>query len=376
MRSGFCLLERWVKANGGACGGGDVVGFREVAGELDLLSMPLKALREALRSWEVVDAAWVEGLYERKEAAGADAHMVAYKVGRRYDLGEGVDPSSIALHGRGSEQRMAIADSGNTCVYILNVESGERVATVVGSEGDGPGQFRFPTGVAFSSTGELYVSDPGFELIFVFDREGRYVRAFGGYGQGEGQFSSPSGLCFTADGNLVVADCDNHQVQIVREDGTFVRAFGSFGGEDGQFDSLFDVSVGPDGSIAVLDECDRVQIFDGEGRFVRSFGSQGDGPGQFKNACGVAHGAGGEIIVTDCVRKDVQMFSREGGLVQIIGAEGDSKVAWHEKPCGVAVDAEGVVAVVDALPGESLGFFFHGDYDAKIPRVVLLSPSW
>jgi len=342
--------------------GGDYAGFREIAGELDLLSMPLKALRETIGTSQNVDAEWVEGMFDRKEAAGDNAYEVEYKVGRRYDLGEGVHATLIALHGKGSEQRMAVADVENKCIFIMNVESGERVATV-GSEGRGPGQFENLTGVAFSATGELYVSDVDLHRISVLDHEGRYVRCFGEVGRGEGQFNCPEGLCFTADGNLVVADVWNHRVQIVREDGTFVRSFGSLGSEDGQFDCPFDVSVGPDGSIAVLDFSNRVQIFDGEGRFLRRIGSKGDGPGHVMNPVEVAHGAGGEIILADMDRKDVQVFSGEGELLQIIGADGDSKVAWHGRPWGVAVDAEGRIAVI-------------GESDASTaPSVLLLSSS-
>jgi hypothetical protein len=54
--------------------------------------------------------------------------------------------------------------------------------------------------------------------------------------------------------------------------------------------------------------------------------------------------------VTHRSRNDVQVFSGEGELLQIIGADGDSKVALHGKPFGVAVDAEGRIAVtVDAI---------------------------
>jgi hypothetical protein len=41
----------------------------------------------------------------------------------------------------------------------------------------------------------------------------------------------------------------------------------------------------------------------------------------------------------------VIVFSGEGGLLQIIGAEGDSKVALKGKPSSVAVGAEGRIAV-------------------------------
>ena len=59
----------------------------------------------------------------------------------------------------------------------------------------------------------------------------------------------------------------------------------------------------------------------------------------------VAVGAGGEIIVADYKRKDVQVFSKEGKLLQIIGKGGDS-----EFDCGslsrIATDACGRLFVV------------------------------
>ena len=214
-----------------------------------------------------------------------------------------------------------------------------------------------------SGRGGRDASDNCRNKISVFDLEGRYVRCFGERGKGEGQFDSPCGICFTADCNLVVAEQDNRRVQIVREDGSFVRASGSAPawGENGHFDDHdpIDVSVGPDGSIAVLHKGEltsRVQIFDGKGRFVRSIGewsieSGGWEPGGLMDSTGVAHGTtGGEmIIVRDKGRQDVQAVGGKGGMLQIVGANGDSKVAWHSlKPelgfgqlAGVAVDANG-----------------------------------
>jgi len=64
------------------------------------------------------------------------------------------------------------------------------------------------------------------------------------------------------------------------------------------------------------------------------------------NPWGVAVGGGGEIIVADPSRKDVQVFGREGELLQIIGAGGDSDVAF-ENPLFVAADGEGRLFVAD-----------------------------
>ena len=180
-RDGYRLLEGWMRANGGR----DVTGFREAVGELDLMGMPLKALRDVVGGCEYLDGGWASGVLEEKRASGDNAYEVEYREGRRYDLGASGSAHAIAFHGEGSERRMAVVDAGNSkCVAMLNVESGERTATV-GSDGGGPGQFSFPSGVAFSRAGELYVGDSNLHRISVFDRQGRYVRMIGKQGQGQ-----------------------------------------------------------------------------------------------------------------------------------------------------------------------------------------------
>ena len=183
--------------------------------------------------------------------------------------------------------------------------------------------------------------------IQVFDREGRYVRGLGEEGRGEGQFRGPRGLCFTADGDLVVADSWNNRVQVFTHDGTFIRLF--FGAPGATLERPFGVCVMPDGNITVVDDsiCP-FKMFEGGGRFVRSCGSREiREPGHVEDVVGVAVGGGGEIIVGDFDRNDVLVFSKEGELLQIIGAGKDSDVAF-EKVRGAATDAEGRLFVIDS----------------------------
>jgi hypothetical protein len=390
VRSGFRLLDAWVKANGGACCGGDLAGFREIAGELDLLSMPLKALRETVGAWRNVDPGWVDGLYERKEASGADAYLVEYHVERRYDLGQ-TSISVIAVDGRGAKQRMAFIDETKR-VRIMFVESGKHIANAATKhlpQGEGHGPFEelvSPSGLAFSGNGELYVSDSELNRICVFDYWGQYVRGFGSKGDGEGQFDFPQEICFTTDGNLVVADSGNLRVQIVREDGTFVRAFSAkINGSADRYgydclDDITHVSAGPDGLIAVAG-CGRevwtqephyVYLFDaGEGRFVRRFSLSlpklFDGHGGVR---GLAFGKGGEIIASSFCQDMICIFSKEGELMQNIGPRrqqsyqpgkpglpnlnvADSQVDLHFGYVGnVATDADGRIFVGITRPND------------------------
>jgi len=70
--------------------------------------------------------------------------------------------------------------------------------------------------------------------------------------------------------------------------------------------------------------------------------------------------------VSDPGFDDVQVFSGEGELLQIIGANGNSKVAWQGEPCGIAVDAEGRIAVTINAPDDDESPYKHAS-------VVLLS---
>jgi len=349
------VLEKWVSANGGLYGGGDVSGFREIIGELDLdkLRVPLEALREVLGGCEYVDDLWVAGIILNREKADINAYAYEseYKVTRQIDVGDNFKMMGrIAVDTSTAQLRLGVLEpAGNpqSRVAIINVDDGEREATIGSGELTGH-TLKFSSGIAFSGAGELYVSDVQEHRIQVYDREGRFLRRFGSKGRNRGQFDHPHGMCFTADGNLVVADGENHRVQIFREDGSFVRTFGRRGTDLGEFLVPTDVCGGPDGTIAVLDKCNcRIQVFRAEGEVLWDFGEFGKGPGHFLEPNDVSTGCRGEIIVSDFTRRDVQIFSRRGELLQIVGPDGDSKVSWNERPWAACTDAEGRLFVVD-----------------------------
>lgn len=385
----FRAIEMWVKANGGARrntarGRGNQQLFLEVVGELDLLATPSKVLLDAVGRCKYVDAAWVEEIMERKCAAGDNAYELEYKVEKRYrifgkykiDFAE-----NIAFHGDGPEQRMVIVGSPDEEIaFVVKVKTGKRLANVrFNTESDHPPTMR---GVAFSRTGELYVSNFEACIIEVYDKKGKYKRDIGEHGRGPGQFNGPRGLAFTADDHLVVADARNNRVQVLRKDGLFLRSFGPppsipehVLGARGWHPS--EVAVGPDGSIAVLsgmrwcteyEGYGRVHVFDTTGRMTMRIGKQGPGhgPGMFLNPTGLAVGGGGEIIVSDAERKTVKVFSREGELLQTIGEMGDSDVKWTYAPRHVVAERGGRIVVVDA-PG------FDIFDDGRKAEIVFLS---
>lgn len=116
----------------------------------------------------------------------------------------------------------------------------------IGGPGSGPGEFRYPRGLAIlpadcPANGRLYICDAWNHRIQVLDLDGRPVAAFGSVGSAEGQFDVPSDVTLiaprfpgedlaegsTAGLMLAVADRWNSRVQIFSLDGAFIAAVGA-----------------------------------------------------------------------------------------------------------------------------------------------------
>jgi DNA-binding beta-propeller fold protein YncE len=103
----------------------------------------------------------------------------------------------------------------DTLNYRIKVFANEALLTAIGREGDGPGSFARPKGVAVDARGNVYVVDGLFDNVQVFDRSGRLLLVIGAAGSAPGEFWSPAGI--DIDGDLIyVADTFNHRIQILR----------------------------------------------------------------------------------------------------------------------------------------------------------------
>jgi DNA-binding beta-propeller fold protein YncE len=85
------------------------------------------------------------------------------------------------------------------------------------------GPFCFPTNVALSPRGEIYVSDGyGNARIHRFSPDGRLLRSWGEPGAGPGQFHVPHGIAIDREGVVLVADRENSRIQRFTPDGEFI----------------------------------------------------------------------------------------------------------------------------------------------------------
>jgi VCBS repeat-containing protein len=245
-----------------------------------------------------------------------------------------------------------------------------------GTQGGAAAQLHFPTGVAVSGSGDVYVADTGNNRVSEFSQAGAFVRAFGtdvggsrvdvctsscvagSAGGGAGQLNAPAGVAVSGSGDVYVADRLNDRVDEFSQAGAFVRAFGkdvggsdvdvctspcvagSAGGAAGRLNLPAGVAVSGSGDVYVADQNNnRVSEFSPAGVFVRAFGkgvggsgvdvctsscvagSAGGGTGQLNLPAGVAVSSWGEVYVADTNNERVSVFSPTGAFVRAFGKD-------------------------------------------------------
>lgn len=114
---------------------------------------------------------------------------------------------------------------------------------------------------------------------------------------------------------------------------------GGYGTEVGKFIDPINVAVGPSDHIYVADKGNhRVQMFDRDGNLVEKWGSQGSTPMQFSAPEAVTISTDGVVYVADSANHRIQRFTTQGVFLNEWGAVGSAKGEFS-RPKGIAVDA-------------------------------------
>lgn len=184
--------------------------------------------------------------------------------------------------------------------------------------------------MAVDAQDRVYLATRVRSLIFVYDREGRFITSWG-----EGLFSDRlHGLTVHPDGTLFVVDDGGQSVRHFTADGTELPALGPVGvaadtgynGSElatvaraaGPYNRPTNLAVAPNGDLYVSDGYGnaRVHVFSPDGRLMTSFGEPGTGPGQFKIPHGVAVLADGRVLVADRENDRIQVFEPIGAFIE------------------------------------------------------------
>jgi hypothetical protein len=259
-----------------------------------------------------------------------------------------------------------------------------------GGAGADPGAFMQPGGVAFTSSGQLWVADTGNARLERFTRSGALAQVVTG-------FITPTGIAVGPDDSVYVADAAAGRVVKLGPDGTVDPGFrqdgiqdaravavdprGDFvyvtGGSTGRLDQLSasagtatglvasglatptGVAVDADGTIAVAEQsADRILVLDPDGGPASRFGVGGASAGSFDRPTGVAFDPYGLVVVADTGNGRIQRFTPRGSLVDSLDGFGSPiAVASDEIQTFAVVDSAGsrIAFADDVLPPPALG---------------------
>ncbi len=174
-----------------------------------------------------------------------------------------------------------------------------------GSEGDADGQFKIGCcGVACSPDNKIWVSSK--DKVSVFSDDGKFLHLVAG------EWLFARGICFS-DSEAFIADQCAHCIVVCGLDGSYVRRIGSKGEGNGQFNEPHDVAVYRKNQLAFVSDTGnlRVSVLKLDGSFVRTFGLKGSGDKSYPGRpCCIAVNANGVVAVTDNYYHRVQVSRR------------------------------------------------------------------
>jgi ABC-type Fe3+ transport system permease subunit/sugar lactone lactonase YvrE len=207
-----------------------------------------------------------------------------------------------------------------------------------------------PTGLSFAANGNLYVADTHYHRVVIFSAEGEIVGQFGKFGQDEGCFIYPTDVAFSGEGRIFVSEYGgNDRISVFSEKGGFLYCFGTPGNGPGQLSRPSALCVDRSRKhLYVADACNhRIGIYNFEGELLKYIGSVGREPGQLRYPYDLALSSDGCIAVCEYGNNRLQLFSPDGRSLGVYGYPGH-RMGELAYPWGLAIDNKGRVFIVDA----------------------------
>lgn len=118
-------------------------------------------------------------------------------------------------------------DNKGNVVYRVLRKTGEICEDFAAGESN---YFWHIDSLCFDDKDNLYIADSGWNKIFKFDSDGKFLTSFGQEGQGPGEFlANPRGydlnITFGNNGNIYVVDKGNRRLSIFSKEGKYIRQF-------------------------------------------------------------------------------------------------------------------------------------------------------
>jgi len=186
----------------------------------------------------------------------------------QFTFGHFQDARGISVDPSGS---IYVADTGKDILMRFN-SSGDSTGEV-GGYGWSDFQFDKPYDVCATNGIEIYVADYNNNRIERFDRTLANVATLSTDQSNDDSksFGYPSGVAVSRLGDLFICDDENIRIVKVNTFSTVERTFGGYGQGAGSLAMPKQIAVGPDDELYVSDK-GRIAVYDNFGNYVRSIG--------------------------------------------------------------------------------------------------------
>jgi DNA-binding beta-propeller fold protein YncE len=245
--------------------------------------------------------------------------------------------------------------------------------------------FEMPYDVTLDDLGNLYITDIQGNHIFVFTREGKFIRIFGSFGMArplegtkatwkEGSFANPAGIDVDVGGNIYVVDTGNKRVNVYNSKGEYLFNFP-------KENSLVNPTmIKVKGEKVYLSDRGGIKVFSKKGKILKVIGK-----GKVLNPTGLAVDREGRIYVAEPLLSRLICFSSRGTILWEKGGNKSRKIGI---PFDLAVDnVARLLFVTDAfrhqivvytLDGKELGRagkLGREEGEFAFPRGICFSPN-
>jgi len=255
-------------------------------------------------------------------------------------------------------------------------DDGGSFVSKLGEEGNQPGQFMYPYGIAIDHDHDrILITDIGNHRVQSWSlSEQSFLSCIGCLGSGDLEFNCPQGIAIDKHHHrIVIADNNNHRLVFLSSiDLSFLLSIGRQGSQPGEFRCPTGIAIDDDRHRIIV--CDafnnRVQVLSSiDGSFLFEFGSQGDQPCQLKLPVGVCIANQGRIIVADTNNRRLQSFTHEGHHISSFdcGIKRPLAVAFDEHRGLIAFAAGSRMHVIGANQWLADTFTWHPDRHRYAP---------
>jgi sugar lactone lactonase YvrE len=298
-------------------------------------------------------------------------------------------PAAVASDGKGNVYvalRAAHQVGRIDANGILWLVAGTGALGNQGSSGDGgpavSAALSLPLGLAFDSSGNLYIADAGSNRIRMVDTSG-VIHTFAGNGNnansGDGgpavnaSLKTPSAIAFDASGNLLIADTGNNEIRMVSPLGVITKVAGSgnaaYDGDNGTvltaaFSGPTGIAVDQSGDILVADTGNqRIRMITPNGTTsviagTGTKGSFGDGRlatiASLNNPGSLAFDSAGNLYIADVGNDRVRRITSDGKIANYAGTgtvaaggDGGWAIAANLNLAAIAIDPQNNLLIAD-----------------------------